>query len=147
MAKLRFGKKKIHSPIQHGAPLTLNAANGTLQRTFDAEIVDHFRRMTTDLICTGGLPRRIVVTSAIHGEGVTYTVLALATTLASDTADRFWVKRAALFIRLNDMVVKDNAVIPLITRPRARGANLKLVSTLSGWDLDFSTLQNWYRET
>ena len=57
------------------------------------------------------------------------------------------VKRAALFIRLNDMVVKDNAVIPLITRPRARGANLKLVSTLSGWDLDFSTLQNWYRET
>ena len=56
------------------------------------------------------------------------------------------VKRAALFIRLNDMVVKDNAVIPLITRPRARGANLKLVSTLSGWDLDFSTLQNWYRE-
>ncbi|MEI6180586.1 MAG: CpsD/CapB family tyrosine-protein kinase [Chloroflexales bacterium] len=91
MAKLRFGKKKIHSPIQHGAPLTLNAANGTLQRTFDAEIVDHFRRMTTDLICTGGLPRRIVVTSAIHGEGVTYTVLALATTLASDTADRFCV--------------------------------------------------------
>ncbi len=57
------------------------------------------------------------------------------------------VKRAALFIRLNDMVIKDNAVIPLITRPRARGANLKLVSTLSGWDLDFSTLQNWYRET
>ena len=56
------------------------------------------------------------------------------------------VKRAALFIRLNDMVIKDNAVIPLITRPRARGANLKLVSTLSGWDLDFSTLQNWYRE-
>ena len=57
------------------------------------------------------------------------------------------VKRAALFIRLNDIIIKDNAVIPLITRPRARGANLKLVSTLSGWDLDFSTLQNWYRET
>jgi peptide/nickel transport system substrate-binding protein len=56
------------------------------------------------------------------------------------------VKRAALFIRLNDLVIKDNAVIPLITRPRARGANLKLVATLSGWDLDFSTLQNWYRE-
>lgn len=56
------------------------------------------------------------------------------------------VKRAALFIGMNDMVIKDNAVIPLISRPRARGANLKLVSTLSGWDLDFSTLQNWYRE-
>lgn len=56
------------------------------------------------------------------------------------------VKRAALFIGMNDMVIKDNAVIPLISRPRARGANLKLVASLSGWDLDFSTLQNWYRE-
>lgn len=56
------------------------------------------------------------------------------------------VKRAALFIGMNDMVIKDNAVIPLISRPRARGASLKLVASLSGWDLDFSTLQNWYRE-
>ena len=56
------------------------------------------------------------------------------------------VKRAAMFIRLNDLPVKDNAVIPLISRPRVRGANLKLVSPLSGWDLDFSTLQHWYRE-
>ncbi|MRD46170.1 peptide ABC transporter substrate-binding protein [Caenimonas koreensis] len=56
------------------------------------------------------------------------------------------VKRAALFIRMNDMVVKDNAIIPLISRPRVRGANTKLVTSLSGWDLDFSVLQNWYRE-
>lgn len=56
------------------------------------------------------------------------------------------VKRAALFIRMNDMVIRDNAVVPLISRPRVRGANLKLVTSLSGWDLDFSTLQNWYRE-
>ena len=56
------------------------------------------------------------------------------------------VKRAALYISMNDMVVKDNAVIPLISRPRVRGGALKLVATLSGWDLDFSTLHNWYRE-
>jgi peptide/nickel transport system substrate-binding protein len=56
------------------------------------------------------------------------------------------VKRAALFIHMNDMVVNDYAVIPLISRPRVRGANLKLVTSLSGWDLDFSTLQNWFRE-
>ena len=56
------------------------------------------------------------------------------------------VKRAALFIQMNDLVVKDNFVIPLISRPRVRGANLKLVSSLSGWDLDFSALHNWYRE-
>lgn len=56
------------------------------------------------------------------------------------------VKRAALFIRLNDMVVNDGVVIPLISRPRVRGSSLKLVPTLSGWDLDFGQLQNWFRE-
>ncbi len=56
------------------------------------------------------------------------------------------VKRAALFIKMNDLVVAENFVIPLISRPRVRGANLKLVTGLSGWDLDFSGLQNWYRE-
>ena len=56
------------------------------------------------------------------------------------------VKRAALFIKLNDLPVMDNVVIPVMSRPRVRGANLKLVSPLSGWDLDFSQLHNWYRE-
>ncbi|MBA4178306.1 MAG: peptide ABC transporter substrate-binding protein [Leptothrix sp. (in: Bacteria)] len=56
------------------------------------------------------------------------------------------VKRAALFIKLNDLPVKDNAVIPLVSRPRVRGAGHKLVTTLTGWDLDFSGLPNWYRK-
>jgi len=57
------------------------------------------------------------------------------------------VKRAAMYIQMNDMVVNDYAVIPLISRPRVRGGNTKLVTTLSGWDLDFSALHNWYRES
>jgi peptide/nickel transport system substrate-binding protein len=57
------------------------------------------------------------------------------------------VKRTALFIKLNDLVCSDHAVIPLILRPRVRGAGMKLVTWLSGWDLDFAQLQNWYRET
>jgi peptide/nickel transport system substrate-binding protein len=56
------------------------------------------------------------------------------------------VKRAALFIRMNDMVVKDGYVIPLISRPRVRGVALKLATSLTGWDLDFSMLHNWFRE-
>jgi peptide/nickel transport system substrate-binding protein len=56
------------------------------------------------------------------------------------------VKRAALFIRMNDLPVKDNIIIPLISRPRVRGANLRLVTSLSGWDLDMSALHNWYRD-
>jgi len=55
------------------------------------------------------------------------------------------VKRAAMYIKMNDMVVNENIVVPLISRPRVRGANLKLTTTLSGWDLDFSQLQDWYR--
>ena len=57
------------------------------------------------------------------------------------------VKRAAHFIKLNDLLWRDNVVVPLIGRPRVRGVNLKLVTTLSGWDLDFAALQNWYRES
>ena len=57
------------------------------------------------------------------------------------------VKRAAIYIKMNDMVVNDYVVIPLISRPRVRGGALSLVTTLSGWDLDFSALQNWYRES
>ena len=56
------------------------------------------------------------------------------------------VKRAALFIQMNDMVVKDGFIIPLISRPRVRGSVHKLAKPLSGWDLDFSGLHNWYRE-
>jgi len=66
---------------------------------------------------------------------------------AAASAELDPVKRASMYIKMNDMVVNDFIVIPLISRPRVRGGNLKLVTTLSGWDLDFSALQNWYRES
>ncbi len=56
------------------------------------------------------------------------------------------VKRAAMFIQMNDMVVASGYIIPLISRPRVRGAGNKMVVPLTGWDLDFSGLQNWYRD-
>ncbi len=55
------------------------------------------------------------------------------------------VKRAALFMRMNDMVVREVAVIPLINRTRVTAAAAKLMPVMSGWDLDFSQLHNWYR--
>ena len=57
------------------------------------------------------------------------------------------VKRAALFIRMNDLVIQDHAVIPLVTRPQVTASNLKLRAPLSGWDSDFWALQDWYRES
>ncbi len=56
------------------------------------------------------------------------------------------VKRVAIFISMNDMVVAGQSIIPLSNRPRVRGVGLKLALQLTGFDLDFSGLQNWYRE-
>ena len=56
------------------------------------------------------------------------------------------VKRIALFIRMNDLVVQDRAVIPVVSRPRVRASNLRLRVPESGWDSDFWALQDWYRE-
>ena len=56
------------------------------------------------------------------------------------------VKRAAMFIRLNDLPVQDHIIIPVVARPRVRASNLKLKVPESGWDSDFWALQDWYRE-
>ena len=56
------------------------------------------------------------------------------------------VKRAALFIKMNDMVVEDAAVIPVVNRRWVAAISHKLKATLSGWDSDFWNLKDWYRE-
>ncbi|MCY7314231.1 MAG: peptide ABC transporter substrate-binding protein [Rubrivivax sp.] len=56
------------------------------------------------------------------------------------------VKRAAMFIKMNDLVVNDFHVIPLFSRPRPRGSALKLVAPLSAWDNDTCFIGYWSRE-
>ena len=57
------------------------------------------------------------------------------------------VKRAALFIRMNDLVCMDNVIIPVVYRPRVAAVSTKLSAPLSGWDNDFWNLKDWYRDT
>ncbi len=57
------------------------------------------------------------------------------------------VKRGALLISMNDMVVNDFAVIPLLARRQVNGANKKLKTRLSGWDNTTAFLADWYMET
>jgi len=57
------------------------------------------------------------------------------------------VKRAAMFIQMNDMVVRSNHIIPLVRRPRVRASLNNLRPALTAWDNDFWLLGNWYRET
>jgi peptide/nickel transport system substrate-binding protein len=56
------------------------------------------------------------------------------------------VKRAALFIRMNDLVCSSNHIIPVVFRPRPSAAGTKLVAHLSGWDNDLWALPHWYKE-
>jgi peptide/nickel transport system substrate-binding protein len=48
---------------------------------------------------------------------------------------------------MNDMVVGDSAVIPVVYRPGVSAMSRQLRATLSGWDNALGDLKNWYRET
>jgi peptide/nickel transport system substrate-binding protein len=56
------------------------------------------------------------------------------------------VKRAALFIHMNDLVCNDAAVIPVVNRPKVQAVSNKLHAVRSGWDNDLWNLADWYRD-
>jgi peptide/nickel transport system substrate-binding protein len=56
------------------------------------------------------------------------------------------VKRAALFIRMNDIVCKDVALIPVVYRPDVTALARNLNAPLSGWDVSLAALAEWYRD-
>ncbi len=56
------------------------------------------------------------------------------------------VKRAALFIKMNDLVIQNVVVIPVVFRPRVAAISKKLNAVQSGWDSDFWQLAHWHRE-
>jgi peptide/nickel transport system substrate-binding protein len=56
------------------------------------------------------------------------------------------VKRAALFIRMNDLVCNDQAVIPIVNRPKVEALSKGLHAPGSGWDNDLWNLKDWYRD-
>jgi peptide/nickel transport system substrate-binding protein len=56
------------------------------------------------------------------------------------------VKRAAMFVKMNELVIADGYIIPVVFRPRASAAGTKLSAPLSGWDNDLWALASWYKE-
>jgi peptide/nickel transport system substrate-binding protein len=56
------------------------------------------------------------------------------------------VKRAALFIKMNDLVIQNVVVIPVVQRPRVAAMSNRLRAEQSPWDSDFWALHSWYRE-
>ena len=56
------------------------------------------------------------------------------------------VKRAALLIKCNDMVVDDVVVIPAVFRYGVSGVAKSLHASLTGWDNDTSNIAEWYKD-
>jgi peptide/nickel transport system substrate-binding protein len=56
------------------------------------------------------------------------------------------VKRAAMFIEANNMVINDQVVIPVVMRPGVAALNSKLNAVVSGWDNNTWDLSDWFKE-
>jgi peptide/nickel transport system substrate-binding protein len=56
------------------------------------------------------------------------------------------VKRAAHFIKINDLITGDNIIIPVVARPTVQALNNKLQARISGWDSNLWNLEDWYKD-
>jgi len=56
------------------------------------------------------------------------------------------LRRAALYIRMNDLVIAGRHIIPVVYRPRVSAVASKLHAPLSGWDNDLWNLKDWYKD-
>ena len=56
------------------------------------------------------------------------------------------VKRAALFIRMNDLVIASGCVIPIISTKGVRATANKLNASFSPWEVDNWALGAWSRD-
>jgi peptide/nickel transport system substrate-binding protein len=56
------------------------------------------------------------------------------------------VKRAALFIKMNDLVIRDVVVIPVVYRPAVAAVSNRLHVLLSGWDSYIWNFYDWYAD-
>ncbi|HYC34938.1 MAG TPA: peptide ABC transporter substrate-binding protein [Usitatibacter sp.] len=56
------------------------------------------------------------------------------------------VKRAALFVRMNELIIDNRGVIPLMSRYEVNAVANKLQVPLSGWDSNLWLLKDWFRE-
>ncbi|MDO9075254.1 MAG: peptide ABC transporter substrate-binding protein [Rubrivivax sp.] len=56
------------------------------------------------------------------------------------------VRRTALFLQMNDLVVQQRAVLPLIHRKSVAAVAGRLQAPVSGWASDLAFVRDWYRD-
>jgi Mrp family chromosome partitioning ATPase len=82
---MMFLRRKPKAEDQpYNLPLTLQAADGQPLHTFPGEIISSMRHLENTLVYNQTLPKSLAMVAALSGEGVTYSALAFAATLASD---------------------------------------------------------------
>jgi peptide/nickel transport system substrate-binding protein len=55
------------------------------------------------------------------------------------------VRRAALFIQMNDMACTGGYVVPVAVRAQVTALGKSISAPLTGWDLDLSGIHDWFR--
>jgi len=56
------------------------------------------------------------------------------------------VKRAAMFIKLNEILIENRVIVPISNRPVVAALGNKLRAPMTGWDNDVFLIKDWYRE-
>ncbi len=54
-------------------------------------------------------------------------------------------KRAAMLVRLNDLVCSDGAVVPIVVRTKPSALANNLHAPISGWGIENGRIHDWYR--
>ncbi len=55
------------------------------------------------------------------------------------------VKRAVLFVQMNDLVCNAGVVVPVVLRAEVTALGKSISAPLTGWDLDLSGIHDWFR--
>ena len=57
------------------------------------------------------------------------------------------VKRATLFVKMNDLLIQNVVVIPVVFRPRVAAVSNRMRDVVqSGWDSDFWAIAYWSKQ-
>ena len=56
------------------------------------------------------------------------------------------VKRAASFIKMNDLAIQNQIVMGIVQRPTVSAKTAKLNCNISGWDNNTSDLSDWFKD-
>jgi len=72
----------------------------------------------------------------------------------SDEYDNTWkaaktemdpVKRAAMFVKCNEILIENRVIVPIVNRPTVAAFSNRMSAEITGWDNDVFLLKDWYR--